>query len=108
MRTGARRRTCTYVVAIGGGCGDDDLRSFARYLSTLGLAGCEVLILDDALSGELEARRRILRWVGRHVAAQSQPRLTDGRVDVVHAAAALAGCEKVIVASPEARYSVAE
>ena len=107
MRSGAKRRCCTYAVAIDGRLHDDDLRSFARYLSTLGLAGCEVLIFDDSAPRQFEERRRVLRWVGRHVAA-AQHRLASGELDPVHAAAELAGCEKVIVASIEARYSVAE
>ncbi len=98
MRPGVKRRCCTYTVAIDGDFGDDDLRSLARYLSTLGLAGCEVLIVDGSSPRQFEERRRILRWVGRHVAA--------GGVDVVHAAVDLAGCEKVIVASADARYGV--
>jgi len=108
MRSGAGRRSCTYAVAIDGHVRGDDLRSFSQYLSTLGLAGCEVLIFDDSSPRQFEERRRVLRWVGRHVAVGAQYRLVSGELDLVHAAADLAGCEKVIVASAETRYSVAE
>jgi len=90
-------RRCSYVVVLertGGTPGD--LRELANYLTTVGLSGCEVLILDPSPRLEFDLNARTLRWVGRHL---------PGAVDVVRAAAELGGCEKVIVAAEDVRYT---
>ena len=86
----------------------DDLRELADYLSSLGVIDCDVVVLDGSPRFFFEQHRRVLRWVGRHVAAAAQCRTIGGTVDVVRAAAELAGCEKVIVAGADVRYSPTE
>ena len=94
-------RQCSYVVTIGNG----ELRELASYLSTVGVAGCEVVILDPSPRLQFELNARVLRWVGRHVAVRPEHRSPTGAIDLVRAAAALAGCEKVIVAAEDVRYT---
>ncbi|HEY3053502.1 MAG TPA: hypothetical protein VGK04_08960 [Thermoanaerobaculia bacterium] len=92
-------RCCTYAVALDGEMSDGEIRSVARYLSTLSLAGCEVLIVDNCSPEQFEDHRRVLRWVGRHVA---------GAFGITVSAAELASCEKVIVAVADSRYTASE
>src|SRR5919109_1959125 len=92
---------CSYVVLVQG-AGDSlhGLRELAAYLSTLGVAGCEVVILDSSPRLQFELNGRVLRWVGRHIA------VSGGGLDIVRAAADYASCEKVIVADDDVRYTV--
>lgn len=92
-------RRCTYVVALSPAARSLDLRPFAEYLSTLGVTGCEVIVLDP--SETVDEHRRILRWVARHVAVQEP-------IDVVRTAAELASCDKIIIADENVRYNVAD
>ena len=96
-------RRCSYVaVHEDATASPDDLRSFAAHLSTLSIAGCEVIVIDDTSS--YDRNRRVFRWVGRHVAALPRHRGLDGAVDPVRAAQDLASCEKIIVAKPRVRH----
>lgn len=74
-----------------------ELRDFASYLSTLDVAGCDVVIVDPSPRLQFELNARILRWVGRHLPARM-----DDRVRI---ASSLAWCEKVIVATNDVRYT---
>ena len=94
-------RQCSYVVTIENG----ELHELATYLSTVGVAGCEVIILDPSPRLQFELNARVLRWVGKHVAVRPEHRSPAGAIDLVRAAAALAGCEKVIVAAEDVRYT---
>jgi hypothetical protein len=92
-------RRCTYVVALAASSSRLDLRPLAEYLSTLTVAGCEVIVLDA--SDAIDDHRRVLRWVARHVTVHEP-------IDVVRAAASVASCEKVIVANENVRYNIAD
>lgn len=81
-----------------------ELRDLATYLSTLGVADCDVVILDPSPRLQFERNRRTLRWVGRHLAVPPEHRAGSG-IDAVRAAAASAACEKVIVAADDIRYT---
>jgi hypothetical protein len=87
------------VVALSPASDSLDLRPFAEYLSTVGVAGCEVIVLDS--SEAVDEHRRILRWVARHIAV-NEP------VDVVRTAAQVASCDKIIIADDNVRYNVAD
>lgn len=96
----SRDKRCSYVVLLDEASKPSrELRELAEYLSMLGVAGCEVIVLDPAPRQEFEARERILRWVGRHLSMRfdepSQP------------AAAVASYENVIVATEDVRYTPA-
>jgi hypothetical protein len=104
-RSAALRR-CSYVVVVeSSAAAEHGLRELAGYLSTLGVAGCDVVILDPSPRPQFDRNGRILRWVGRHVAVRSEYRTPGGAIDLVRCAASLAACEKVIVAADDVRYS---
>jgi len=98
-------RRCSYLVVV-----EDeqvaDPREFASYLSDLGVAKCDVVIVDASSEHTFARHRRVLCWVGRHVAPGPRHRDAFGRVDPVRAALDLAGCDKVIIADPNVRYGV--
>jgi len=96
-------RRCSYVVVIDGAW-RGDLREFADYLSALGLAKCDVIIVDDSPEHTFARHRRVLCWVGRHVAARPRHRDPSGAVDPLRAALDYASCDKVIVAGTSVRY----
>jgi hypothetical protein len=104
MRIKARDRRCSYVVVLENG-GRSDVRELARYLSTLGVANCDVVVLDASPRFQFELNRRVLCWVARHVAVQPEHCTPIGLIDRVRAASSLAACEKVIVASEDVRYT---
>lgn len=104
MRT-ARDRRCSYIVHLDRTCGPAELTSLAGYLSSLSVAGCEVVILDSNSNPVFEDNARVLRWVGRHTGVRAIYRSAFGVVDIVRAAADLASCEKVIVADAGARWN---
>ncbi len=107
MRNGKPQdRRCSYVVVVGNAAAStSELRDLAGYLSTLGVAGCEVVVLDPSPRLQFELNARILRWVGRHVAVRPEHRVHTGSIDPVRTAANLAACEKVIVAAEDVRYT---
>ena len=99
-------RRCSYVVVIGSSAASaSGLRDLASYLSTLGVAGCDVVVLDPSPRLQFELNARILRWVGRHVSVRPEHRSHAGALDPVRSAATLAACEKVIVAADDVRYT---
>jgi hypothetical protein len=98
-------RRCSYVVLVQSATASTgELRELASYFSTLGVAGCDVVILDPSPRLQFELNDRILRWVGRHVPVAPEHR-SGGGIDVVRAASAHAACEKVIVAAEDVRYT---
>lgn len=97
---------CSYVVIVRSATdAANELRDLANYLSTLGVAGCDVVILDASSRLQFELNARVLRWVGRHMVVRPQYRTPSGSIDLLRAAAALAACEKVIVAESDVRYT---
>ncbi|HEX8617288.1 MAG TPA: hypothetical protein VF911_06870 [Thermoanaerobaculia bacterium] len=99
-------RHCSYVVVVGSAASSvSELRDLAAYLSTVSVAGCDVVVLDPSPRPQFDLNARILRWVGRHVAVGPEHRSHSGTIDPVRSAAALAACEKVIVAAEDVRYT---
>lgn len=107
MRTKPKReRRCSYVVvAQNAATSAGELKQLANYLSTLGLAGAEVVVLDPSPRLQFEHNTRVLRWVGRHVAVRPEWRTPLGTIDPVRAAVAVAGSDKIIVATEDVRYT---
>lgn len=98
-------RRCTYLVVIDSDREPlSDLRDFASYLSTLSVAGCEVVVVDGSSQESFEENGRSFRWVSRHVAARPRQRNFQGSIDPVRAALDFGSCDKVIVAGPNVRY----
>lgn len=109
MRARKRRSCgCTYAVAIDESLTQTGLQAMAEYLSTLDLAGCDVLVFDSAPPDVFQSRECVLRWVAHHVPLHGRYRRADGSVDLAHAAADFAGTEKVIVGSTATRYTAME
>jgi hypothetical protein len=96
-------RRLSYLVVVDDDCGGD-VCEFAAYLSDLGVAKCEVIVLDGSSEHTFARHRRVLCWVGRHVAARPRHRHLDGSIDAMRAALDLASCDKVIVADARVRY----
>jgi hypothetical protein len=101
----ARDCRCSYVVVVEHGGEPGDLRGLGNYLSSLGVAGCDVVVLDLSPRPRFELNGRILRWVGRHVAVRPVHCTPMGLLDRVSAASSEAACDKVIVASEDVRYT---
>ena len=100
----ARDCRCSYVVVVEKGGAPDELRGLANYLSGLGVDGCDVVVLDLSPRPQFESNGSMLRWVGRHIAVRPEHCTPMGLLDRVSAAAAVATCDKVIVASEDVRY----
>ena len=105
MRSSTSDRRCSYVVVHEDAASPDALRSFAAHLSTLSVAGCEVIVVDDTPS--FDRNRRLFRWVGRHVAALPRHRSLRGTVDPLRAALDLGSCEKIVVGNARVRHDAA-
>lgn len=105
MEQKTRDRRCSYVVAIEHTPTGDELQELAAYLSSVGVAGCEVVVLDASPREAFAEHARVLRWVGRHVAIESAHRTRTGALDLVRGGASVATCEKVIVATHDVRYT---
>jgi DNA-binding MarR family transcriptional regulator len=98
-------RRCAYLVVIERGREPaEDLRDLAYYLSTLSVAGCEVIVVDGSPSSIFERNRNVLRWVARHVAARPRHRNFTGGIDCVRTAIDVSNCDKIIVADENVRY----
>src|SRR3954451_13537156 len=96
---------CSYLVVIERDReASGDLRDLGSYLSTLAVAGCEVIVIDDSPAPAFENNRRVLRWVSRHIAARPRHRNFSGTIDVVRTAIDVSTCDKIIVAEENVRY----
>jgi hypothetical protein len=99
MKRQTRDWKCSYIVLLDRATASPDgVRDLARYLSTVSL-DCEVVILDPSPRFPFESNARTLRWVGRHL------HFPGGAADIVRSAAAVAACDKVIVAADDVRYT---
>ena len=97
---------CSYLVVIKRDReADDDLPDLAAYLSTLGLAGCEVIIVDGSPAPVFEKNHRVLRWVSRHIAVRPRHHSFSGAVDVIRTALDVSNCDRIIVADENVRYA---
>jgi hypothetical protein len=101
-----REHQCSYVVvAESATASPDALRQFANYLSTLGLADTEVVVIDPSPRLQFELNARIVRWVARHLPVRQEYLSPGGTIDIVRTAMMAASCEKVIVATEDVRYT---
>ena len=96
---------CSYLVPLDASATEEDVRILASYLSTLRAARCEVIVIDAADTAAFDERKRVLRWVSRHVAAGSRNILPNGSIDVLQAAVDVASTDKIIVAGIDSRYT---
>ena len=81
-----------------------DLSEFAAYLSTIAVAGFEVIVAE--LPDAFDEHDRVLRWVCQHVRIRPQHRSFSGAIDPLRVAMDVASCDKVVAADERVRYSV--
>jgi hypothetical protein len=98
-------RRCIYVVPLEEKLTQAELESLALYLTSLGLAGYETLVLDAAEGESFEQHGRVLRWVAGHVAVSREHRTASGAIDPVHAADDFASADSIVVAGTGVRYT---
>jgi hypothetical protein len=106
MRPRAQRdRLASYlVIPDSWGAGHTSLTDLAAYLSTLAVAGFDVIVAE--LPDAFDDHDHVLRWVGHHVRIRPQHRSFSGWIDPLRVAMDVASCHKVIVADDRVRYSV--
>lgn len=106
MKRHPRERRCTYLATLPQPETTlDEVGELSRYLASVGVAGFDVVVVDDAPPHVIERNRRVLRWVARYVPVRRQHRAAAGEVDPVRAAIDQAACDKVIVADHRVRYA---
>ena len=98
------RGRCSYVVGLERVPSEDELRDLGVYLSELGVAGCEVIVLDGATGGQFHENDRVLRWVSRHLRARIEDWTPSGKLDLLRSAGRVARCEKVVIAADDVRW----
>ena len=89
-----RHRLASYIVILDPR--GTSLTEFAAYLSTIAVAGFEVVVAE--LPDVFDENDRVLRWVGHHVRIRPQHRSFSGAIDPLRVAMDVATCDKVVVA----------
>jgi hypothetical protein len=96
---------CSYLVVIDDdGELPNDLRDFSFYLSTVAVAGCDVVVVDGSSDTAFDENDKSFRWVSRHVAPRPRHQSFSGAIDPIRAAIDFANCDKVIIADQNVRY----
>jgi hypothetical protein len=101
-----KQRRCTYVVAIEKGCGEE-IGEISSYLATIAVADCDVLVLDASPRHVYQENGRFLRWTARHMSVPGES-IAPARLGLVRTAVGHSLCDKVIIASPDIRYTASE
>jgi hypothetical protein len=100
---------CTYLLPIRRTRIDRaEIAAFAGYFQSLVTAGCEVIVVDGSPAPVFRAHHGA--WSGRamHVEVDPQYRYLNGKVNGVHTGVALAGCERIILADDDIRYTAGD
>jgi hypothetical protein len=97
---------CTYLLPIRRVRADDaEAADFARYFRRLARAGCEVLVVDGSPAEVFDAHARAWEGACRHVPVDPRYKYLNGKVNGVHTGVALAGCEFIVLADDDIRYT---
>jgi len=100
---------CTFIVPIRRvKLNPLEVTQLGDYFKLLGLAGCEVLIVDGSPKPVFEAHQRSWQGFSRHVAPDPKYTYLNGKVNGVHTGVDLATCERIILADDDIRYSAAD
>ena len=103
LTSGAR---CTYLLPIRRTAVDGaEIASFMRYFGDLAAAGCEVLVVDGSPADVFAAHRDAWGSRVRHVPVDPQYRYLNGKVNGIHTGVAIAGCERIVLADDDIRYT---
>lgn len=79
-----------------------------RYFQSLISAGCEVLVVDGSPAGVFQAHHEAWARSATHVTVDPQYRYLNGKVNGVHTGVAIAGCESIILADDDIRYTAGD
>ncbi len=100
---------CTYLLPIRRVRADGaEAEEFARYFRRLAAAGCEVLVVDGSPAEVFEAHARAWEGACRHVTVDPRYKYLNGKVNGVHTGVDLAGCEFIVLADDDIRYTAEE
>jgi hypothetical protein len=103
---GGQSFRCTYLLPIRRvRVNAQEADGFARYFEQLARAGCEVLVVDGSPPEVFAGHEGAWRGVCRHVGVDPQYKYLNGKVNGVHTGVDLAGCERIILADDDIRYT---
>jgi hypothetical protein len=85
-----------------------EAEQFAAYFRLLSAAGCEVLVVDGSPPEVFSAHASAWAGACRHVPVDPQYRYLNGKVNGVHTGVDLAGCERMVLADDDIRYTAAD
>ena len=107
MTAGGEQFRCTYLLPIRRMRFDPaEAESFARYFRGLAAVGCEVLVVDGSPPEVFDAHARAWQNSCRHhVKVDPKYKYLNGKVNGVHTGVDLAGCEFIILADDDIRYT---
>jgi hypothetical protein len=97
---------CTYLLPIRRvRASGPEMTELAGYFARLASAGCEVLAVDGSPPAVFDAHERAWGAVCRHVPVDPRYRYLNGKVNGIHTGVDAAGCERIIVADDDIRYT---
>jgi hypothetical protein len=97
---------CTYLLPIRRvRANEREMEEFARYFRSLARAGCEVLVVDGSRAEVFAAHERAWGDVCSHVTVNPKYTYLNGKVNGVHTGVDLAGCERIVLADDDIRYT---
>jgi hypothetical protein len=100
---------CTYLLPIRRVRADGrEAAAFAAYFRTLAEAGCEVLVVDGSPPEVFAAHDSAWAGACRHVKVDPVYKYLNGKVNGVHTGVDLAGCERIVLADDDIRYTAAD
>lgn len=100
---------CTYLLPIRRvRVSPPEVAEFADYFRGLAEAGCEVLVVDGSPPEVFEAHERAWGRACRHVPVSPRYSYLNGKVNGVHTGVDLAGCERIVLADDDIRYTAAD
>ena len=103
------RQDCSFIVPIRRVKIDPlEIDRLADYFKLLGMAGCEVLIVDGSPKAVFEVHKKSWHGFSRHVAPDPKYTYLNGKVNGVHTGVDLASCERIILADDDVRYSASD
>jgi len=105
----AENLRCTYLLPIRRtSARREEMEDFAQYFGALAQAGCEVLVVDGSSPDVFNEHNTAWRGLCRHVKVDPNYAYLNGKVNGVHTGVDLAGCEKIVLADDDIRYTSAD
>lgn len=97
---------CTYLLPIRRvRAAQPEMGELRAYFVRLAEAGCEVLVVDGSPPAVFAAHDRAWGAVCRHLTVDPRYRYLNGKVNGIHTGVGAAGCEHIIVADDDIRYT---